>query len=84
VLYLIEELRELVDALDRAGVELAVCGGLAVAIDARPRATLGVDLLLPAASLPRAKASEREAATHGAAPAALPLAAPQARRSPRG
>ena len=56
MLDLIEELRELVDALDRAGVEFAVCGGLAVAIHARPRATLDVDLLLPPASLPRAKA----------------------------
>jgi hypothetical protein len=56
VLDLVEELRGLVDALDRARVEFAVCGGLAVAIHARPRATLGVDLLVAReASLGRAR-----------------------------
>ena len=34
-------------ALEAADVEFAVCGGLAVAIHAHPRATLDVDLLLP-------------------------------------
>jgi hypothetical protein len=47
VLDLLEEFRNLVEALDTARVEFAVCGGLAVAIHARPRATLDVDLLLP-------------------------------------
>jgi hypothetical protein len=34
-------------ALDEADVQLAVCGALAVAVHARPRATLDIDLLLP-------------------------------------
>jgi hypothetical protein len=55
VLDLIEELRGLVDALDRAGVEFAVCGGLAVAIHVRPRATLDVDLLVPREALAGAR-----------------------------
>jgi hypothetical protein len=55
VLDLVEELRGLVDALDRAGVEYAVCGGLAVAIHVRPRATLDVDLLIPRQALAGAR-----------------------------
>lgn len=55
MLDLIEELRGLVDALDRAGVEFAVCGGLAVAIHVRPRATLDVDLLIPHEALAGAR-----------------------------
>jgi hypothetical protein len=55
VLDLLEEFRALVEALDADGVEFAVCGGLAVAIHARPRATLDVDLLLPPDQLERAK-----------------------------
>ncbi len=55
MLDLLEEFRALVEALDADGVEFAVCGGLAVAIHARPRATLDVDLLLPADQLERAK-----------------------------
>jgi hypothetical protein len=44
---LLDEFRELASALEEAGVEFAVCGGLAVAVYARPRATLDIDLLLP-------------------------------------
>jgi hypothetical protein len=44
---LVEEFRAIVSALETAGVEFAVCGGLAVAIHVHPRATLDVDLLLP-------------------------------------
>lgn len=61
MLDLIDELRSLARALEREEVEFAVCGGLAVAIHARPRATLDVDLLVPAASLPRAKDVARAA-----------------------
>jgi hypothetical protein len=59
VLDLIEELRRLVDALEGAGVEFAVCGGLAVAIHAHPRATLDVDLLVPRVGLEPAKDAAR-------------------------
>jgi hypothetical protein len=56
VLDLIEELRSIITALEAAGVEFAVCGGLAVAIHVAPRATLDVDLLLPNDQLERCKA----------------------------
>jgi hypothetical protein len=59
VLDLFEEFRALVEALDREGVEFAVCGGLAMAIHARPRATLDVDLLVPPAALEAAKSVAR-------------------------
>jgi hypothetical protein len=55
VLDLLDEFRALVAALEAAGVEFAVCGGLAVAVHAHPRATLDVDLLLPAEHLDRAQ-----------------------------
>lgn len=55
MLDLFDEFRALVDALELAGVEYAVCGGLAVAIHAHPRATLDVDLLVPAEQLDRAR-----------------------------
>jgi hypothetical protein len=55
MLDLIEELRSILSALEAAGLEFAVCGGLAVAIHARPRATLDVDLLLPRDQLERSK-----------------------------
>jgi hypothetical protein len=60
VLDLIDEFRALVEALEAAGVEFAVCGGLAVAIHARPRATIDVDLLLPRDQLERARQIARE------------------------
>jgi hypothetical protein len=59
VLDLFEEFRALVEALDRSAVEFAVCGGLAMAIHARPRATLDVDLLVPTEALDGAKAVAR-------------------------
>lgn len=60
MLDLVEELRSLVHALEEARVGFAVCGGLAVAIHARPRATLDVDLLLPADQLESARGVARE------------------------
>jgi hypothetical protein len=47
VLDLLDEFRTLMAALEAGGIAFAVCGGLAVAIDAHPRATLDADLLLP-------------------------------------
>ncbi len=52
---LAEEFRALVGALEAARVEFAVCGGLAVAIHARPRATMDIDLLLRSDSVEAAK-----------------------------
>jgi len=55
VLDLVEELRDLLATLEREGVAFALCGGLAVAVHARPRATLDVDLLLPEDQLDAAR-----------------------------
>jgi hypothetical protein len=55
VLDLLDEFRSILAALDGAGVEHAVCGGLAVAIHVRPRATVDVDLLVPGGALELAK-----------------------------
>ena len=40
------ELDALIGALSRAGIEYAVCGGLAMAIHGKPRATIDIDLLI--------------------------------------
>jgi hypothetical protein len=60
VLDLLDEFRALLDGLERARVEYAVCGGLAFAIHARPRATLDVDLLLPIDQIDHARQVARE------------------------
>ncbi|HET8575601.1 MAG TPA: hypothetical protein VFO18_00775, partial [Methylomirabilota bacterium] len=49
---LFEEFRAVVAALDRAAVRFAVCGGLAMFIHARPRATVDIDLLAPPDAIP--------------------------------
>ncbi|HUF03662.1 MAG TPA: DUF6036 family nucleotidyltransferase [Aridibacter sp.] len=43
---LVDELSSLVDGLDKAGLQYAVCGGLSLAIHGYPRATLDIDLLI--------------------------------------
>ena len=48
------ELREIVQALDAAGIAYALAGGLAVSIYALPRATEDIDILLARADLSRA------------------------------
>lgn len=60
MLDLIEEFRALLGALAEARVEFAVCGGLAVAVHARPRATVDVDLLLPREQIESARRVIRE------------------------
>jgi len=57
---LVDEFRALLEGLERARVAYAVCGGLAFAIHARPRATVDVDLLLPAEAVEAAKQVARE------------------------
>jgi len=52
---LIDELRGITARLDQAGVDYALCGGLAMAIYAMPRATLDIDLLIRVDSLARAQ-----------------------------
>jgi hypothetical protein len=57
---LFEELRALVTALDAAGVEYALAGGLAVAVWGAPRATKDIDLLVQPDALAPAMAAARE------------------------
>jgi hypothetical protein len=49
---LYDELRSLVSALDRDKIEYALCGGIAMAIHGRPRATVDIDMLIKEESLP--------------------------------
>ncbi len=48
---LYDELRTLIDALDREKIEYALCGGVAMAVHGRPRATVDIDVLIPSDSL---------------------------------
>jgi hypothetical protein len=50
---LIAELEQLVDALERAHIEYALCGGLALAVHGHPRATKDIDLLVQPESVDR-------------------------------
>lgn len=43
---LLEELKNLTAKLDSEGIEYALCGGLAMAIYAKPRATLDIDIMI--------------------------------------
>lgn len=56
---LIAELASVLDALAAASVPYALCGGLALAIHGHPRATLDIDVLLPADQLAPALAAAR-------------------------
>lgn len=51
---LLEELSQLISALDENDIEYAVCGGLALAIHGFARATLDIDILIQEASLENA------------------------------
>lgn len=51
MLDLYEELRSLIAALDKHEIEYALCGGIAMAIFGRPRATVDIDLLIVAETL---------------------------------
>jgi len=48
-----EELRALIARLNAAGVDYALCGGLAMAVHGWPRATMDVDLLIQESDLTR-------------------------------
>lgn len=56
MLDLYDELVRLTLALDEAGVEYALCGGLALAVWGYPRATVDIDLVVHPQALPRAMA----------------------------
>ncbi len=51
---LLDELSQIISALDDGGIEYAVCGGLALAIHGFARATLDIDVLIRAESLENA------------------------------
>jgi len=60
MLDLYDEFAALVGALEAKQVEYAVCGGLAMAVHGLPRATVDVDLLVPAAAVQTVLACARD------------------------
>ena len=56
---LYDELRSVLEALNQAGVEYALVGGLAVAVWGAPRATKDIDLLVRSENLPEALVAVR-------------------------
>jgi hypothetical protein len=51
---IITELQGIVETLEEAGIDYALCGGLAMAVYAMPRATLDIDLMIHVESLDEA------------------------------
>jgi hypothetical protein len=52
---LLSELKAVINALEDNNIEYALCGGLALAVYARPRATLDIDILVKPAILNQVK-----------------------------
>ena len=71
MLDLYQELARLVTALDARGIDYALCGGLAMAVWAFPRATVDIDILIEADVL---AATERAAESIGYSIRARPMA----------
>jgi len=66
---LLEELKTLTTKLDSDAIEYALCGGLAMAIYAMPRATLDIDIMIELGSLfPTRRAVESLGFTLSGAP----------------
>jgi hypothetical protein len=57
---LLEELKDLALKLDQKGIDYALCGGLAIAIYAKPRATLDIDIMVTPDFLSETKAAVQE------------------------
>ena len=57
---LFEELTQLCLRFEAAGIEYALCGGLAMAVYAFPRSTLDIDIMIEAESLEGAKQVGRD------------------------
>jgi hypothetical protein len=57
---LLEELTQLCAKLEAAGADYALCGGLAMAVYAFPRATLDIDIMIESEALEAAKQVARE------------------------
>jgi len=58
--FLLSEFTKIVSAFEKDGLEYAVCGGLAMAIQGFPRATMDIDLMIRDQSLERAFQIARE------------------------
>ena len=67
---LLDELKRLITRLNEEKIEYALCGGLAMAVYALPRATLGIDLLIEASSLGKTRLAVQEL---GFTPSAMPM-----------
>jgi hypothetical protein len=57
---LIEELKKLISQLERNEIDYALCGGLALAIYAKPRATLDIEIMIDPDFLEKAKMAVSE------------------------
>lgn len=57
---LLDELKRLISKLDEEQINYALCGGLAMAVYALPRATLDVDIMIEADSLDKTKRAVQE------------------------
>ncbi len=57
---LLEELKNLAQKLDQKGIDYALCGGLAIAVYAKPRATLDIDIMIAPDYLSEAKSMAQE------------------------
>ena len=57
---LLEELKNLAQKLDQKGIDYALCGGLAIAVYAKPRATLDIDIMVAPDFLSETKAMAQE------------------------
>lgn len=67
---LLEELKSLTQKLDQKGIDYALCGGLAIAIYAKPRATLDIDIMVTPDVLLETEATAQEL---GFAMSAMPM-----------
>lgn len=56
---ILDELKKLIAALEEENIDYALCGGLAMAVYALPRATLDIDIMIERDSLERTKQTAR-------------------------
>lgn len=57
---LYSEFKQIIDALNREGVEYALCGGMAMAVYDLPRATMDIDLMVLVEDLEKTKNLAKE------------------------
>ena len=57
---LLEELKKLTQKFDQSGIDYALCGGLALAIYAKPRATLDLDVMVQPDDFSKIKEASKE------------------------